>query len=104
MKDSEGNLVTKEEKHRKRMADHFKKLLNRPPPATRPEIPPATAELQVNRGPPTKAEVLNAIKLLKSRKTAEPDGIPPEALRTVSETMADNIINNNHQLPSTGEI
>ncbi|CAH8483809.1 unnamed protein product [Heterobilharzia americana] len=42
IKDEEGNLITKEEKQRKRWADHFKKLLNRPPPALRPEIPPAT--------------------------------------------------------------
>ncbi|CAH8489704.1 unnamed protein product [Heterobilharzia americana] len=41
--DSDGNLVSKEEKQRKRWADYFKKLLNRPPspPATRPKIPPA---------------------------------------------------------------
>ncbi|CAH8535286.1 unnamed protein product [Heterobilharzia americana] len=89
IKDEEGNLITKEEKQRKRWADHFKKLLNRPPPALRPEIPPAAAELQVNINPPTKMEVLNAIKLLKCGKAAGPDGIPPEALRTDAETTAD---------------
>ncbi|CAH8626989.1 unnamed protein product [Heterobilharzia americana] len=40
IKDDEGNLITKEEKQRKRWADHFQKLLNRPPPALRPEISP----------------------------------------------------------------
>ncbi|CAH8546378.1 unnamed protein product [Heterobilharzia americana] len=89
IKDEEGNLITKEEKQRKRWADHFKKLLNRPPPALRPEIPPAAAELQVNINPPTKMEVLNAIKLLKCGKAAGPDGIPSEALRTDAETTAD---------------
>ncbi|CAH8556828.1 unnamed protein product [Heterobilharzia americana] len=88
IKDEEGNLITKEEKQRKQWADHFKKLLNRPPPTLRPEIPPAAAELQVNINPPTKMEVLNAIKLLKCGKAAGPDGIPPEALRTDAETTA----------------
>ncbi|CAH8447126.1 unnamed protein product [Heterobilharzia americana] len=89
MEDSGGNLVTKEEKQRKRWADHFKKLLSRPPPTTRPEIPPATVELPVNTSPPTKAEVLNALKLPKFGEVAGPDGIPPEALKTDAETSAD---------------
>ncbi|CAH8601080.1 unnamed protein product [Heterobilharzia americana] len=71
------------------LADHFKKLLNRPAPTLRPEIPPAVTELQVNINPPTKIEVLNAIKMLKCGKAAGPDGIPPEALRTDAETTAD---------------
>ncbi|CAH8512154.1 unnamed protein product [Heterobilharzia americana] len=87
-KDDERNLITKEEKQRKRWVDHFKKLLNRPPPALRPEIPPAAAEQQVNINPPTKVEVLSAIKLLKCGKAAGPDGIQPEALRTDAETTA----------------
>ncbi|CAH8619556.1 unnamed protein product, partial [Heterobilharzia americana] len=89
IKDEERNLITKEEKQRKQWADHFKMLLNRPPPALRPEIPPVAAELHVNINPPTKVEVLNAIKLLKCGKAAGPDGIPPEALRTDAETTAD---------------
>ncbi|CAH8433660.1 unnamed protein product [Heterobilharzia americana] len=94
IKDDDGNLITKEEKQRKQWADHFKKLLNRPPPpppAIRPEIPPcrAGADLPVNTSPPTKVEVLNAIKLLKCGKAAGPDGIPSEALRADAETTTD---------------
>ncbi|CAH8435651.1 unnamed protein product [Heterobilharzia americana] len=109
MASSEGNLVTKEEKQRRRWPDHFKKLLNRPPPpllpATRPETPPATAYLPVNTSPPTKVEVLNAIKLLKSGKAGGPDGIPPEALKTDTETTANLLtplllkVCNKHQPP-----
>ncbi|CAH8644526.1 unnamed protein product [Heterobilharzia americana] len=36
-------------------------------------------------------EVVNAIKLLKCGKAAESDGIPPEALRTDTETTADTL-------------
>ncbi|CAH8670058.1 unnamed protein product [Heterobilharzia americana] len=36
--------------------------------------------------PPTKAEVLNTTKVLKSGRAAGPDGIPPEALKTDAET------------------
>ncbi|CAH8490085.1 unnamed protein product [Heterobilharzia americana] len=89
IKDDEGNLITKEEKQKKRCGDHFEKLLNRPPSETCPEIPPATAELQVNTSLSTKVEVLNDIRLLKCGKAAGPDGIPPEALKTDAETTAD---------------
>uniref|UniRef100_A0AA85ILE8 Reverse transcriptase domain-containing protein n=1 Tax=Trichobilharzia regenti TaxID=157069 RepID=A0AA85ILE8_TRIRE len=90
IKDSQGNPITKEEKQIKQWADHFKGLLNRPSPATRPEIPTtARTQLQVDTNPPTRAEVLNAIKLLKAGKTAGPDGIPPEALKADPETTAD---------------
>ena len=82
IKDSQGNPITKEERQIKQWADHFKGLLNRPPPATRPEIPTtARTQLKVDTYPPTKAEVLNAVKLLKAGKAAGPDGIPPEALK-----------------------
>nr|CAH8843517.1 unnamed protein product [Trichobilharzia regenti] len=90
IKDSQGNPITKEEKQIKQWADHFKGLLNRPSPATRPEIPTtARTQLQVDTNPPTRAEVLNAIKLLKAGKAAGPDGIPPEALKADPETTAD---------------
>ncbi|CAH8618781.1 unnamed protein product [Heterobilharzia americana] len=89
MEDSEGNLViTREEKQSKRWADHFKKLSSRPPPppATRPEIPPAAQPRNTSRL--TKVKVLNSIKSLKARKAVGPDGIPPEALKTDAETSA----------------
>nr|CAH8833194.1 unnamed protein product [Trichobilharzia regenti] len=86
IKDSQGKPITKEEKQIKQWADHFKGLLKRPSPATRPEIPTtARTQLQVDTNPPTRAEVLNAIKLLK----AGPDGIPAEALKADTETTAD---------------
>ncbi|VDQ02735.1 unnamed protein product [Trichobilharzia regenti] len=63
--------------------------MNRPSPATRPEIPTtARTQLQVDTNPPTTAEVLNAIKLLKAGKAAGPDGIN-EVLKANPEMRAD---------------
>ncbi|VDP95992.1 unnamed protein product [Trichobilharzia regenti] len=67
IKDTQGNQISTEERQIKRWADHFKGLLNRPPPATCPEISTTErTQLQVDTNPTTKAGVLNAIKLLKA--------------------------------------
>nr|CAH8838004.1 unnamed protein product [Trichobilharzia regenti] len=89
IKDDNGKSITKEVEQRKHWVEHFKRLLNRPPPTTRPAIPTTEAELPVNTDPPTKSEVLNAIKMLKTGKTPGPDGIPAEALKIDPETTAD---------------
>ena len=88
VKDDNGKVVTREVDQRKHWAEHFKQLLNRPPPTTRPTIPQPEAELPVDASPPTKAEVLKAIMTLKSGKAAGPDGIPAEALKMDPETTA----------------
>ena len=43
----------------------------------------------MNTNPPTKTEILKALKMLKDRKAAGPDGIPPEALKTDPTITAD---------------
>ncbi|VDQ11214.1 unnamed protein product [Trichobilharzia regenti] len=47
------------------------------------------AELPVNINPPTRTEVLDAIKMLKSGKAAGSDEIPAEALKMDPWTTAD---------------
>ncbi|KAH3847808.1 hypothetical protein DPMN_090139 [Dreissena polymorpha] len=72
------------------MGQTFQGPLNRPQPSERPDIPPADTPLRVNTNPPTKAEIQKALKALKNNKAHEPDGIPPEALKTdpsTTETM-----------------
>ncbi|CAH8478006.1 unnamed protein product [Heterobilharzia americana] len=96
MKDGEGNLVTKRgKKQRKRWSDHFKKTLESTATTTcnssRNTTSSLAIELPVNTSSPTKPELLNAIKLLKSVKAPRPDGIPPEALKTDLETTADTL-------------
>ena len=89
VKDKNGDIVTGENKERKRWAEHFEEILNRPPPPAPPDIPPATKPLEVNTGPPTKQETIKAIKSLKAGKAAGPDGIPPEALKADIQTSTD---------------
>ena len=81
VKDKDGNTITAEEDQRARWADHFKETLNRPAPSAPPDIPPPSHLLDININPPSKKEIAEAIKSLKSGKAAGPDGIPPEALK-----------------------
>ena len=92
VKDKEGNHINKEKDQRQRWTEHFKELLNRPPPLVRPDIPPADSLLKVNTNPPTKGEVLKALKNMKNGKAAGPDGIPPEALKTDPSTTANMLL------------
>ena len=89
VKDKNNQPISKESDQRNRWAEHFKEILNRQPPDTTPEIPLPEDTLNVNLNPPTKAEILKALKTLKNGKAAGPDGIPPEALKTDSKTTAD---------------
>nr|KAG5695243.1 hypothetical protein BaRGS_008071 [Batillaria attramentaria] len=52
-------------------------------------IPPAAQLLDISTNPPTKTEIIKAIKSLKSGKAAGPDGIPPEALKADIQTSTD---------------
>lgn len=81
VRDKSGELLTDQEEQRKRWAHHFKELLNRPPPSEMPDIQPADTPLQVSENKPSKAEIKRAIRQLKNRKAAGPDGIPSEAIK-----------------------
>ena len=90
VRDNDGKIITSDVGQRDRWAQHFKDVLNRPPPSSPPDIPLEIDTLDVNTGPPTKAEITKAIKSIKNGKAAGPDGIPPEALKadpTVSAEM-----------------
>ena len=86
VKDKDGNIILGEEQQRTRWAEHFKETLNRPAPPAPPDIPPPTKLLDINTNPPSKTEIIKAIKSLKSGKAAGPDGIPPEALKADIQT------------------
>jgi hypothetical protein len=67
--------------HLARWAEHFKELLNRPPPDVTPKINRADEKLKLNLNLPSKTEIKQAIKKLKTAKASSPDNIPPEALK-----------------------
>ncbi|XP_052284462.1 uncharacterized protein LOC127880951 [Dreissena polymorpha] len=82
VKDKNGRVITSDEAQKRRWVEHFREILNRPPPEAVPVIPPAEEPLNINTNPPTKAEIIKAIKMLKHGKAAGPDGFTPEALKT----------------------
>ncbi len=88
IKNTKGEVLSTKEEQLQRWAEHFKNLLNQPPPTNRAVIPPATEELPINCNRPSKAEITKAIKGLKSNKAPGPDNIPAEALKadTVTST------------------
>ena len=87
VKNKDGVIIHEERKQRARWVEHFRDILNRPPPTEMPNIT-ATGErlLNVTVNPPPKAEIGRALKQLKNGKAAGPDGIPPEALKVDPKT------------------
>ena len=89
VRDTSGKPLTKEDEQRQRWAEHFQILLNRPPPNTMPQIEASETDIDVNVHPPTKSEIIKALKKMKNGKAPGPDGIPPEALKINPNKTAD---------------
>jgi hypothetical protein len=88
IKDKNGKVLTTTEEQLAKWAEHFKELLNRPPPDVTPEINRADEELKINLNLPSKTEIEQAIKKLKTTKTSGSDNIPPEALKANPDLIA----------------
>ena len=89
VKDKHGNDIYEQEGQLNRLREHFEQLLNRPPPESPPEMLPARLDLPINTNPPTKKEIEEAIRQIKSNKAAGPDHIPPEAIKADVTTSVD---------------
>lgn len=89
VKDKQGNPLSTTDDQRRRWAEHFSELLNRPAPDEPADIPPAETILPINCDQPTKEEIQKAIKTLKNGKAAGPDGIPAEAIKADITTATD---------------
>jgi hypothetical protein len=76
-----GKVLTTTKEQLARWAEHIKELLNRPPPNVTPEINRTDEELKINLNLPSKTEIKQAIKKLKTAQASGPDNIPPEALK-----------------------
>lgn len=81
IKDINGKTIYGKEAEANRWVEHFRNLLNRPSPNDQPQIMPARTDLPIRCDPPSKEEIINAIKQLNQGKAAGPDQIPPEALK-----------------------
>ena len=53
------------------MTEHFREILNRPPPEDAADIPEAADDLNINTKVPEKEEIMNAMKSLKNGKALQ---------------------------------
>ena len=82
IKDKDEKLLISEETQDTRWAEHFSEILNRPPPETEPDIPVAVEDLEIETSPPSKEEIINAIKSLKNNKAPGPVNLNVEIFKT----------------------
>jgi hypothetical protein len=64
--------------------------LNRPSP-TIADIPPAEEQLPINTNPPTKAEIIKAIKYLENGKASRPRWDPPGSTQNRSSNNSSDV-------------
>ena len=81
VKDKQGSLLTSEQDRDVRWTEHFSEVLNRPQPELPLDILPAQEDLDMRVDPPTRHEILNAIKAMKNNKAPGQDAIPAELLK-----------------------
>ncbi|KAK3757674.1 hypothetical protein RRG08_000183 [Elysia crispata] len=82
IKNKEGQLLTSETAQEARWTEHFNEVLNRPAPETEPDIQEAEEDLDVATTPPTKEEIIRAIKSLKNNKAPGPDFLNAELFKS----------------------
>ncbi|KAK3760073.1 hypothetical protein RRG08_064743 [Elysia crispata] len=82
IKNKEGQLLTSETAQEARWTEHFNEVLNRPAPETEPGIQEAEEDLDVATTPPTKEEIIRAIKSLKNNKAPGPDFLNAELFKS----------------------
>ncbi|PIK44249.1 putative pendrin-like [Apostichopus japonicus] len=85
IEDKQGRLLTTEAEQEARWADHFCEVLNRPPPTIEAVIQEAEDDLDVSSTPPTKEEVIAAIKSLKNGKAPGSDNLNAELFKADPE-------------------
>ncbi|VDP41775.1 unnamed protein product [Schistosoma curassoni] len=82
VKDKEGRPITETQQQRNRWVELFEEFLNRPAPMNPPDIKAEHTDLPIDVNPPTTKEIRMAIRQIKNGKTAGPDNIPAEALKS----------------------
>jgi hypothetical protein len=68
IKDTDGIILTSEKHQEKRSTEHFKEILNRPPPEKEQTIEDPEIELDISTDPPESDEVITSIKDLNNGK------------------------------------
>lgn len=66
--DKRGKLLASEKEMEKRWTEHFKEILNRPPPTHESDISDPAADLNISIEPPHISEIVPAVQSLKMKK------------------------------------
>ena len=88
IKDQQGKLLTIEREQEERWVEHFREVLNRPSPEETPNILEAEEDLDISIDPPTKEEIVSAIKTLKNGKSPGRDNLDAELFKADPELAA----------------
>ena len=86
--DKQGRTLTSEAEVEARWAEHFSKVLNRPPPTVEAEIQEPETVLDINTAPPEEKEIVSAIKSLKNGKAPGQDNLNAELFKVHPELSA----------------
>jgi hypothetical protein len=82
VKDSNGNVISKNEEQIKRCKEHFQEVLNRPPPIITPDIEEGQT-LDINIENISRDEMERTIRQLKNGKSGGVNNIPPEVIKAM---------------------
>ena len=89
VKDKNGILLTSEGEQQRRWTEHFRELLDRPPPPTVvPNIQEAATDLDISTDVPTRREIIQAINSLKNGKAPGHDNLNAELFKADPELAA----------------
>ncbi len=76
----------------KRWREHFEEILNQPSEPTEEADDIDTPPLRIRTDPPSKVEIVQALKKMKNNKAAGIDGIPAEILKADLNVTADALL------------
>ncbi|XP_035829459.1 uncharacterized protein LOC101855698 [Aplysia californica] len=88
IKDKAGKLLTIEKEQEARWTEHFREVLNQPPPEDTPDIQEPTLGLDISSDPPQKQEIVKAVKSMKTRKSPGMDNLNAELFKVDPELTA----------------
>ena len=88
VRDKNGNILSKPAEQLDRWREHFNEVLNGSPVMMPPDIDEGE-DLEVNLGPISRAEIIEAIGKTKNGKAPGPDNITPEVLKAEAGITAD---------------
>ena len=88
VKDKNGILLTSEGEQQRHWTEHFRELLNRPPPTVMPNIQEAATDLDISTDVPTRREIIRAINSLKYGKALGHHNLNAELFKADPELAA----------------